>query len=94
MIAAHAVGKMFPVEKTSVRADSNIVEKRELERVESSDRAHFSVYSREQLAKWSCLPVVFYSISETDKPDTDRHSLMDSAPEDKIQISGTDGTLK
>ena len=48
MIAAHAVGKMFPVEKTSVRADSNIVEKRELERMESSDRAHFSVYSREQ----------------------------------------------
>ena len=40
--------EMFPVEKTSVRADSNIVEKRELERVESSDRAHFSVYSREQ----------------------------------------------
>ena len=76
---------MFPVEKTSVRADSNIVEKRELERVESSDRAHFSVYSREQWAKWSCLPVVFYSISETDKPDTDRHSLMDSAQKTKFR---------
>lgn len=40
-------------ENVSCRKDlsqscSNIVEKRELERVESSDRAHFSVYSREQ----------------------------------------------
>ena len=31
---------------------------------------------------------VFASISETDKPDTERHSLMDSAPEDKAQASG------
>ena len=79
MIAAHAVGKMFPVEKTSARADSIIVEKRKLERVESSDRAHFPVYFRKHWIAGRVYRCLCFYI-RTDKPDTERHSLMDSAP--------------